>query len=36
MAYTTDLIKNVTIAGHGGTGKTSLFDRLLYAGGAIP
>ncbi|MDR1324564.1 MAG: elongation factor G [Treponema sp.] len=36
MAYTTDLIKNVSIAGHGGTGKTSLFERLLFAGGVIP
>ncbi|GHU61759.1 GTP-binding protein [Spirochaetia bacterium] len=36
MSYTTDLIKNVSIAGHGGTGKTSLFERLLFAGGAIP
>jgi elongation factor G len=36
MSYTTDLIKNVTIAGHGGTGKTTLLERLLFAGGAIP
>jgi elongation factor G len=36
MNYTTDLIKNVSIAGHGQTGKTTLFERLLFAGGSIP
>jgi elongation factor G len=34
MSYKTELIKNITIAGHGGTGKTTLFERLLFAGGA--
>ena len=36
MSHTTDLIKNVSIAGHGQTGKTTLFERLLFAGGVIP
>jgi elongation factor G len=36
VSHTTDFIKNVSIAGHGQTGKTTLFERLLFAGGVIP
>ncbi|GHV86209.1 GTP-binding protein [Spirochaetia bacterium] len=35
MSYTTENIKNISIAGHGGTGKTTLFERILFAGGGI-
>ncbi|MFW6249750.1 MAG: elongation factor G [Alkalispirochaetaceae bacterium] len=35
MGITTDMIRNVAVAGHGGTGKTSLVENMLFYGGAI-
>ena len=34
-SYTTADIRNVMIAGHGGSGKTSLADALLFASGTV-
>jgi elongation factor G len=34
-AYTTADIRNVMIAGHGGSGKTTLVDALLFAAGSV-
>lgn len=35
MAYTTEQIRNIAVAGHGATGKTSFVEQLLVAGKAI-
>jgi len=35
VSHPTDKIKNIAIAGHGQTGKTTLFEHLLFAGGVI-
>ena len=35
MALSTKDIRNVAIAGHNGTGKTSLFEQILYYGNVI-
>src|SRR6187549_3123976 len=34
-SYTTGDIRNVLIAGHGGCGKTTLVDAMLFASGAV-
>jgi len=36
VSHSTDKIRNIAIAGHGQTGKTTLFEHILFAGGVIP
>lgn len=36
MSLTTADIRNIALVGHGGTGKTSLIEQMLYNGGVIP
>ena len=36
MSLTTANIRNIALVGHGGTGKTSLLEQMLFNGGVIP
>jgi elongation factor G len=35
MSYTTDDIRNIAVAGHGGTGKTTFVENLLFSGNQL-
>lgn len=36
MLYQTEMLRNLAVVGHNGTGKTTLTEQILFAGGVIP